>query len=46
MNSSNCLPFGLAIFCGIVKDNATMSSVGYLKIMYRILCKTEGSRPY
>ena len=27
-----------------VEDDTTVSS--YLKIMYRILCKTEGSRPY
>ena len=32
-------------FVAFVEDSATMSLIRYLKIMYRILCKTEGSRP-
>ena len=34
------------ILVPFVEDNATMSSIRYFEIMYRILCKTEGSRPY
>ena len=35
------------IFVPFVKDNATKSSIRYFENhAYRILCETEGSRPY
>ena len=37
--------FFLQFFWHLSLDNATMSSIWYFEIMYRILCKTKGSRP-
>ena len=34
------------VFVAFIEDNTTMSSIRYLKSMYRIVCKTEGSRSY
>ena len=37
------------VFVAFVEDNATMSSIWYFENhveIYRILCKTEGTRPY
>ena len=38
--------FDNMVFVALVEDNATMSSIpGILKIMYRILCKTNEVDP-
>ena len=39
--------FNLQGFCGICRKQCHYEfNYGILHIMYRILCKTEGSRPY